>query len=173
METFLNGYLPDLEMHICHKMLQEKNLPLIESGYFKFDRFVSGYDANVDSLHAIASTFAPMHIDKVKVIKVTEADAKKKQMLNAGFTVNDLLFDSDTTAELRYLQLATKFQADQIYSTQWKAANNVWVTMDYALFQQVKAAFEAHIQSVYTWLAIKQAEINNAQNIDALNAIEI
>jgi len=173
METFLNGYLPDLEMHIVNKLLQDKGMPIIEDGYFKYDRFISNGDADVRSLDVISNTFAPMSLDKVKSIKLSDADTKKKQLLNAGFEVNGILFDSDINAEIRYTQLALQFSSDPTYSTPWKAANNEWVTMDAILIGQVQAAFKAHLDSVYGWLAGKQQEINDAETIDALNAIDI
>jgi len=83
----------------------------------------------------------------------------KRDKLSAGFEVDGVLFDSDNTAELRYLQLATKFSDDPDYSVQWKASNNVWVTMDKALFDQVMVAFETHISDVYTWLKSEQESI--------------
>jgi len=86
-------------------------------------------------------------------------DIEKKLRLVAGFEVNGTLFDSDMPAEIRYMQLNTKFQSDPTYSTPWKAANNVWVTMDLVLYQSVIAVFETHISDIYTWLATEQAKL--------------
>ena len=83
----------------------------------------------------------------------------KRDKLSAGFEVDGVLFDSDNTAELRYLQLATKFSDDPDYSVQWKASNNVWVTMNKTLFEEVITSFESHISNVYTWLKSEQESI--------------
>ena len=86
-------------------------------------------------------------------------DIEKVARLTGGFLVDGVLFDSDVNAEIRYMQLQGKFAADPTYSVPWKAANNVWVTMDLALFQTVIAAFEANLTGVYTWLAAEQAKL--------------
>jgi len=91
--------------------------------------------------------------------KLAELDVEKRKRLNAGFYVDGVLFDSDNPAELRYTQLALKFASNPEYTTQWKAANNIWVTMDAVLFTQIQTAFEAHIAGVYEWLGTEQAKL--------------
>ena len=96
---------------------------------------------------------------EIQDIAMAALDVEKVLRLTGGFLVDGVLFDSDVNAEIRYMQLQGKFTADPTYSVLWKAANNVWVTMDLALFQTVIAAFEANLTGVYTWLAAEQAKL--------------
>lgn len=98
-------------------------------------------------------------VEPTKEELLAALDVEKTKRLEAGFTVNDILFDSDTKAEMRYMQLATKFEADPTYVQRWKAANNVWVDIDASLFSQIITAFEAHISGVYTWLEVEQEKL--------------
>jgi hypothetical protein len=112
-------------------------------------------------------------LETIRAGKIDEADEKKRVMLNCGFEHNGVTYDSDINAEVRYGQLAMKFQSDPTYSTQWKASGNTWVSMDATLFQQVSIAGEAHISGVYTWLAGVQAQIESASTIQELMEVEI
>ncbi len=91
---------------------------------------------------------------------LADLDTEKRKRLEAGFTVDGVLYDSDSKAEIRYIQLAIKFQAEPTFTKRWKAANNVWVDLDSALFAQVQAAFETHISDVYDWLETEQNKLN-------------
>ena len=82
---------------------------------------------------------------------------EKKQKLNSGFYIDDILFDSDTNARLAYAELRLKISRDPAYTVPWKASEGNWVTMNAALLDQIESAGEEHIANVFAWL---QSELN-------------
>jgi hypothetical protein len=123
-----------------------------EEGNNSYDYMQMEYEDTAANRRTISSTQA--ELDYLNLLK--------KERLEAGFEVDGVLFDSDTTAELRYVQLSTKFQSDPTYSVDWKASEGTWVTMNATLFASVLAAFEAHIAATYAWLKVEQDKINEA-----------
>lgn len=99
--------------------------------------------------------------------------AKKIDKRDGGFTVDGVLFDSDTNANMAYLNFNAKLATDPQFSTPWKASDNTWVTMDAALFAKVSAAFEANNQGAFLWQAQMSAALDAAPDTyDALKAVE-
>lgn len=103
---------------------------------------------------------------KLAAIQVGKVAAR-----DGGVVVNGILFDSDLAARMAYNELAIRFQQNPSFSTQWKASKGQWVTMDAALFAQVMAAGEAHIQACFAWQAEREAEVMAAQNIEEVEAV--
>ena len=91
--------------------------------------------------------------------KLERINEGKNLALDAGFTLDGVLFDSDSPARLAYLELSLKLGQDPAYSTPWKASTGVWVTMDAALFSSLQPAYEAHIQSCFAWQAAREQEV--------------
>lgn len=117
---------------------------------------------------------APNPLDLARTEKLAAIQTEKVMARDGGFTVGGVFFDSDLSARVAYQELAGKLAADPSYSTQWKASEGVWVTMDAVLFAQVAAAGEAHISAVFTWQAAREQEVANAvaaEDADALAAV--
>ncbi len=112
----------------------------------------------------------------VKQEKQAAIQGEKSRAKNGGFFVdvdgNDVLFDSDNSAQMAYVQAQMKFATDPKYSTAWKASTGTWVNMDKALFEKVMVAGEAHIAACFTWQAQKDAELATAKTIEEVEAIE-
>jgi hypothetical protein len=110
-------------------------------------------------------------LEQAKAAKLAAIQAEKSRARDAGFLVGGVLFDSDAGASLAYLELENKLAADASYATSWKASDGVWVTMDAALYGQVKAAGTAHIAACFAWQAAREAEVAAAQTVAAVNAV--
>lgn len=104
--------------------------------------------------------------------KLAAIQAGKVAARDRGVEVNGVLFDSDLAARMAYNELAVRFQANPDFSTSWKASAGQWVTMDAALFAQVMAAGEAHIQACFTWQADREQEVAAAVATADLEAIK-
>lgn len=119
---------------------------------------------------ALAAQNAPT-LEQARAAKLAAIQAEKSRARDAGFLVDGVLFDSDAGARLAYLELENKLAADASYATSWKASAGVWVTMDAALYGQVKAAGTAHISACFAWQAAKEAEVAAALTVAAVNAV--
>lgn len=113
------------------------------------------------------------YLNNIKSEKLKLIQTKKNEMRDAGFIVDDIKFDSDIAARLAYTELGLQLQANPEFTTMWKASDGVWVTMNYALYQQVITAGKAHIESCFAWQAAKEQEIDAATTIEELDAVEI
>ena len=110
---------------------------------------------------------------QLKTNKLSQVQLKKNEMIDAGFLVNDIKFDSDIAARLAYAELGLQLQSNPEFTTMWKASDGVWVTMNSTLYQQVIAAGKTHIESCFAWQAAKEIEINTSSTIEELESIEI
>ena len=106
-----------------------------------------------------------------KTTKSAAVQAEKVRARDAGFTVNEILWDSDQSARVSYAGVAIRLMVSPTFSTPWKASQGVWVTMDAATYAAVSAAGEAHIQSVFGWQAARDAEIAAATTVEAVQAV--
>jgi hypothetical protein len=121
----------------------------------------------------ITQEWSLLDLDVVKNNKLHLVQIEKNKARDAGFLVNGVLFDSDSDARVAYLELATKLQADPEFTTNWKASDGVWVTMNASLFADVYSAGAAHIANCFIWQANKENEINACETIEDLNAVNI
>lgn len=106
--------------------------------------------------------------------KLTAVNEAKNLALDSGFTLDGVLYDSDSKARLAYLELAVKLGQNPEYSTPWKASAGVWVTMDAALFAALQPAYEAHIAGCFAWQAAREQEVAAAVaagDVEALIAV--
>ena len=110
-------------------------------------------------------------LEQAKAEKHTAVQAEKSRAAYAGFLVDEVLFDSDLAAQVAYNNLSLRLASDPTHSTDWKASDGVWVTMDAALFAQVFTAGEAHISACFAWQAAKDVEIEAAETVEAVLAI--
>jgi len=117
--------------------------------------------------------FETNYINNLKSQKLTQVQEKKNQMRDAGFFVNEILFDSDMAARTAYLELAMQIQMNPAFTIKWKASNGVWVDMNASLFQSVMTAGKAHIEYCFAWQEAKEIEIKAATTADEVNMIDI
>ena len=106
--------------------------------------------------------------------KLQRINDAKNTALDGGFVLNGILWDSDAKARLAYLELVTKMNDDPTYATYWKASSGTWVNMTADLFQQVKVAYEAHVNACFMWQAMREQEVALAvanEDMEALNAV--
>ncbi len=106
--------------------------------------------------------------------KLQRINDAKNTALDGGFMLNGILWDSDAKARLAYLELVTKLNDGPTYTTYWKASSGNWVNMTAELFQQVKAAYEAHVNACFMWQAMREQEVALAVangDMEALDAV--
>lgn len=113
--------------------------------------------------------------------KASAVQAEKSRVRDAGFDVGGTHFDSDPGARTAYLELENELSSDAAYTTDWKASDGVWVTMDAALYASVKTAGRIHVAACFAWQAAQDAEISAIQAavgngamslLDALAAVD-
>lgn len=98
---------------------------------------------------------------------------KKNKKRDGGFLVDGVLFDSDSAANVAYLNFYTKITQNPSYSTMWKASKGCWVLMDAAKFAEVYAAFESNNTAAYAWQAQMDGTLAAAPDTkEALQEIE-
>ena len=117
----------------------------------------------------VVTTADKLRIEAEK--KLAAIQAGKVAARDRGVEVNGVLFDSDLAARMAYNELAIHFQQNPDFSTGWKASAGQWVTMDAALFAQVMAAGEAHIQACFAWQAAREMEVAAAQTVAEVEAV--
>lgn len=111
-------------------------------------------------------------INQIANEKRYAVQAEKCRVRDAGTMVNGVLFDTDLSARIAYMELFTQFAAEPTFTVAWKASNGNWVTMTAALYQQVMAAGKARIQAAFAWQAGKDAEIDAALAAGDKTALE-
>lgn len=104
----------------------------------------------------------------------TVIQQEKSRVKNGGFYVNDILFDSDDTAQIALTQFSLKLNSDPSYVvTNWKASTGVWVTMDAVLFSQVMSAWENHCKACFDWQEAKEEEISACAIATEIQAVSL
>lgn len=118
----------------------------------------NGYERFADSLNTVkvgeqwGFTFDYVAQEVEEYNEAKDAlDIKKRERRDGGFLVEGMMFDSDNNARIAYQELAMTLSADPTFSTEWKASNGDWVTMDVAMFQKVVAAGSKHIADTFSW----------------------
>lgn len=112
-------------------------------------------------------------LDDFKAAKRAAVQARKVSVRDAGFRVGGMLFDSDSTARIAYLELAFKLSSEPEYSTPWKASDGVWVVMDAALYSQVEAAGTAHVAAAFARQAELDAALDACATAEAVDSLDI
>jgi len=101
--------------------------------------------------------------EEVKAAKLAAIQAEKARVRDGGVEVGGIVFDTDLSARMAYLELATELEADPTYTTQWKANDDGdWVTMDGTLFTQLRSAGKTLMADAFAWQAARNAEVEAA-----------
>lgn len=91
-------------------------------------------------------------LDALAAAKRAAIQAEKCRVRDGGVVVDGVLFDTDASARVAYLEIGLKFATDpSLAIPNWKASDGQWVTMTAPLFAQVMAAGEAMLRSVFAW----------------------
>ena len=110
-------------------------------------------------------------LEAAKADKLEKIQQGKVAARDGGFDVSGTKFDSDQSARIAYLELSMKLQTDSTFTTEWKANDETWVMMDAALYAQVAAAGQTHIENVFAWQAQQNALVASATTAEDLAAI--
>lgn len=115
-------------------------------------------------------------LDELRNTKAIAIQAEKTRVKNNGFTVPvgeaQVLFDSDPSAQIAYLNFRMNTMADPAYvKEQWKASLGHYVRMDAALFGTVMAAEKAHTATCFAWQAARDAELAAAVTAEEISAV--
>lgn len=139
-------------------------IPAVHSGTTA--QIGGGWDGNV---------FTPPpgpSLPDAKAAKSAAVQTEKVRVRDGGFLVGGVLFDSDASANVAYLNYFTRVSMDPAYTVaNWKASAGVWVTMTAALFAQVSAGFGANSEAAFNWQAARDAEIAAATTVEQVQAI--
>lgn len=107
-----------------------------------------------------------------KAAKSTAVQAEKVRVRDGGFLVGGVLFDSDASANVAYLNYSTRVSMDPTYTVaNWKASAGVWVEMNATLFAQVSSAFGANSEAAFNWQAARDSEIAAATTVEQVQAV--
>lgn len=109
-----------------------------------------------------------------KISACEQVQAEKSRIKNGGFEVDDILFDSDDSAQIALTQFMMKISVDATYTVpKWKASAGQWVVMDALLFSQVSAAWETHCTNCFDWQEAKEEEISACATVEELEAVSL
>ena len=114
-----------------------------------------------------------LSLENRKIKKLQELKNKKKIMLEQGFTVDGVLFDSDINARIAYHDFESLLRVQDTFKIDWKASNTEWVVMDKVLFEKIKVTLTEHMQNIFAWCKTKQEEISSAPTVSALTLIKL
>ena len=112
------------------------------------------------------------NIEAMKADKLAKIQAGKSTARDAGIMVNGMLFDTDSSARIAYLELSFKLSQDPTYSVQWKANDDGdWVEMNSALFNDLYVAFGTHLEAVFAWQEVQSQAVAAASTPEEIAAI--
>ena len=145
--------------------------PMPQAG--KVRKFISGVWV-LESLGQDETPVDPGYepsVQDLAAVKLAAINSGKNSALDAGFWHDGVLYDSDYKARLAYLEVATQFQLDPEFSTQWKASTGQWVMMDAALFAALIPVYRAHISACFAWQGAREQEVAAALAMEDEGAI--
>lgn len=116
---------------------------------------------------------SPLTLEEARVQALARIQEEKSRRLSAGFMVGPVLFDSDMSARVAYVEFSLRLADDPSLSVRWKASAGQWVDMGAALFQQVQSAGEAHVRACFAWQEQKSGEVMAAQTVDDVLAVSL
>lgn len=120
---------------------------------------------------------AVLSLETLRTQKANAIQQEKNRVKNSGFTVllgdDSVRFDSDSAAQIAYMQLQVQLAANASLSLRWKASGSTWVTMDAALCTQVQAANKAHTQACFAWQDERDAALEVAMTAEEISAVAL
>jgi hypothetical protein len=97
-----------------------------------------------------------------KDAKKVKLQSVKKELVNSGVIVNDVLFDTDSNARLSYMEFKNQLVDDPVFTVdKWKASVGQWVTMTEDLCNAVITAGKAQMTSIFDWQGAQESAIDD------------
>lgn len=117
-------------------------------------------------------------LEELRAIKLKAIRQEKRMQKNSGFMVSvngtDLLFDSDESALIAYLEFHMRLAENPDYVVEeWKASEGVYVRMDGPLFRAVIAAEKVHVTLCMAWQKACEAELATATTEEHIAAVPV
>lgn len=141
---------------------------------------VGGWDDSIKPPHAY---MLPHVVDGVRVWLDSRslAQAKEKRValmrearelaINSTFVWDGSTFDADQVSQTRLLGLLTKSIRPGFTNQGWRLANNTWRVLDAEDVDAVWGALENHLESNFATFAAREATINSALDVAAVDAV--
>lgn len=109
-------------------------------------------------------------LQSVKTKKLLEIANWRYGRECSGISINGVYFSTDRTARS---QLVSAYLAlDETSTIEWKS-NNSWITLDKSNIMNALTTIEAHVQQAFLDEKAIAAQVNAAQTIAQVNAIEV
>jgi len=113
-------------------------------------------------------------LDELKVEKEQEMQEEKRKAKLKGIIVDGVLFDTDDSARLAYIELFLKFITNPSYTvSDWKASEGNWVTMDYLTFTKLMSAWEVRLSGLFSFIKIKEQEIKTKNSPEDIKGVVV
>ena len=170
MVITLNGWCHDRYPGVVSAMLIEAGLTPID-GAFRYSGFDPYEDISDAQIAAIAGYFAPMTLDEAKAGKKAEIAAARYAAEIAGVAVGGVVVRTDRESQALITGAALKATQDAAYSCTWKSESG-FVTLDAATIIAVADAVRTHVQGCFDLEAAKCAQIDAAQTVEDVEAVE-
>lgn len=108
-------------------------------------------------------------LDLLRANKKALIQEEKKRVRDGGVDIDGIVFDTDASARLAYLELSGKLSIDSTYTVDtWKASGDTYVTMNATKFAQVSAAGEQMLADVFAWQKQQNDLVDAASYADAI-----
>ena len=111
-------------------------------------------------------TLAQARLDRIAAMR-----AAREAAIASPFTWDGSSFDADQVSQTRLLGLFIASQAPAWPGQLWRLANNDWRLLDASDMADVWAALQAHLAEHFTTFATREAAINAAATLAAVDAI--
>ena len=111
-------------------------------------------------------TLAQTRLDRIAAMR-----AAREAAIASPFTWDGSSFDADQVSQTRLLGVFIASQAPAWPGQLWRLANNDWRLLDASDMADVWAALQAHLAEHFTTFATREAAINAAATLAAVDAI--
>lgn len=89
---------------------------------------------------------------------------KRVQMMNQGLTIDDVCYDTDRAAQIRYLGFIEAHKHDSDYRVDWLTTQGTWVPMTVDKCRKIHREIQRYIEQCFQWEYKKQEELRNTPN---------
>lgn len=113
-----------------------------------------------------ARSLAAAKTERLVVMRVAREAA-----IHGGFVWSGSTFDSDEKAQFRLLSMAISAQLPGFVAREYRLANNTYRTLTAANATAVYKAFDAHVQDQFARFALRDAAVNAATTVAAVDAV--
>jgi hypothetical protein len=166
-EIFRLGFtVDDVEASVNHTGYTERELQWYQG---QPDRY-----SLIDGRYVEVSDWQAKKLIEAKNKKHSDLQVEKVRRRDAGITIEGVLWDTDSNAQVMYTQVAFELASNPaMVVDDWKASNGIYTKMDAATFAKIRTAWAAHCTSITSTQRRKSGEIDTLSTIAAVDEYDV